>query len=367
MTDPRIVNLARILVGYSTKVSEGETVVIEGSSAAEPLVAAVYEEVLRAGANPMLALGFEGQDAIYYGTASDAQLDWISPFSSWAAEHADCRIAIGADLNTRELSRVPPGRQMRRQAATRPLMEQTMERSARGEHRWVYTLFPTNAYASDAEMSLRDFQDFYFRACLAEDGDPVGAWTRASKETHRLTDWIQGREEVRITGPGTDLTLGIAGRTFIPCDGEHNMPDGEFFTGPIEDATEGTVSFDLPAVIGGREVSGVRLRFEAGKVVDASAERGEEFLINLLDTDEGSRTLGELGIGTNFGIDRGTRDVLLDEKIGGTVHLAVGASYPESGGKNDSAVHTDMVCDLRRGGRIEVDGELLQENGAFVV
>jgi aminopeptidase len=367
MIDPRVFNLARILVGYSTKVAEGETVVIEGSTAAEPLVAAVYEEVLRAGAFPTLALTFQGQEAVYYGLANDEQLEWISPFSSWAAENSDCRIAIGADQNTRQLSGVAPERQVKRQAATRSLMEQTMARAARGEHRWVYTLYPTNAYASDAEMSLRDFEDFYFRACLADDGDPVGAWKRASEECHRLAEWIQGREEVRIVAPGTDVTLGIADRTFIPCDGRHNMPDGEFFTGPIEDATEGEVSFHLPAVIGGREVAGVRLRFESGRVVDASADRGEEFLINLLDTDEGSRRLGELGIGTNFGIDRGTRDVLLDEKIGGTVHLAVGASYPESGGKNDSAVHTDMVCDLRRGGRIEVDGELLQENGTFVV
>ncbi len=367
MTDPRIVNLAKILVGYSTRVTEGETVVIEGSTAAEPLVAAVYEQVLRHGANPILALTFEGQEAIYYGLASDEQLEWISPFSAWAAEHADCRIAIGADLNTRQLSGVAPERQVRRQAATRPLMEQTMARAARGEHRWVYTLYPTNAYASDAEMSLREFEDFYFRACLADDSDPIGAWTRASEECHRLAAWIQGREEVRIVAPGTDVRLGIADRTFIPCDGKHNMPDGEFFTGPIEDATEGEVAFHLPSVIAGREVAGVRLRFESGKVVDASAERGEEFLFNLLDTDEGSRRLGELGFGTNFGIDRGTRDVLLDEKIGGTVHLAVGASYPESGGQNDSAVHTDMVCDLRQGGRIEVDGELLQENGVFVV
>jgi aminopeptidase len=367
MTDPRIFNLAQILVGYSTKVGEGETCLIEGPCAAEPLILAVYEEVLRVGGNPVLALSFEGQEALYYDRASDAQLEWISPLSRWAAEESDCRIAIGADLNTRQLSGVPPERQVKRQAATRGLMEKTMARSASGEHRWVYTLYPTNAYASDAEMSLRDFEDFYYRACLADDGDPVGAWKRASEECHRLAEWIQGRSEVRITAEGTDLRLGIEGRTFIPCDGEHNMPDGEFFTGPVEDSVEGEVSFHLPSVIGGREVSGVRLRFEAGKVVDATAERGEEFLVQLLDTDDGSRRLGELGIGTNFGIDRGTRDVLLDEKIGGTVHLAVGASYPESGGKNDSAVHTDMVCDLRQGGRIEVDGELLQENGKFVV
>ena len=167
-----------------------------------------------------------------------------------------------------------------------------------------------------------------------------------------------------MTAPGTDIKLGIAGRKFIPCVGDHNMPDGEFFTGPVEDSVEGEVSFHLPAVIGGREVSGVRLRFEAGKVVDASAERGEEYLLKLLDTDEGARRLGELGIGTNYGIDRGTREVLLDEKIGGTVHMAVGTSYPESGGVNESAVHTDLVCDLRLGGKLEVDGVVMQEDGS---
>jgi aminopeptidase len=216
-------------------------------------------------------------------------------------------------------------------------------------------------------MSLADFEDFYFRACLADDPDPLGAWKRASAECHRLAEWIEGREEVRIEADGTDLTLGVAGRHFIPCAGEHNMPDGEFFTGPVEDSVEGEVSFHLPATVGGREVAGVHLRFEGGKVVDASADRGEEYLISMLDTDEGARRLGELGIGTNFGIERGTRSILLDEKIGGTVHLAVGASYPESGGVNESAVHTDLVCDLRAGGRLEVDGELLQEDGRFVV
>jgi aminopeptidase len=365
--DPRVTNLARILVGYSTKVSEGETCVIEGSSAAEPLIAAVYDEVLAAGGHPIVAMAFEGQPAAYYGGASDAQLEWVSPVSEWVAENSDCRIAIGADTNTRQLSRVAPERQTKRQAATRHLMETTMRRAADGSHRWVYTLFPTNAYASDAEMSLGEFEDFYFGACLATDGDPLGAWKSASQECHRLAEWIDGRSEVHVTAPGTDIRLGIEGRKFIPCDGEHNMPDGEFFTGPIEDSVEGEVSFHLPAVIGGREVTGVRFKFESGKIVDASADRNEDYLIKLIDTDEGARRLGELGIGTNYGIDRGTRDVLLDEKIGGTVHMAVGASYPESGGTNESAVHTDLVCDLRQGGRIEVDGELFQEDGVFRV
>ena len=367
MNDPRVLNLAKILVGYSTRVGEGDTCLIEGPVAAEPLIAAVYDEVLKAGGQPVLSMAFDSQPESFYRHASDSQLEWISPLAKWAAEEADCRIVVGADANTRALSSVPPERQTMRQAATRGLIDQVMKRSAEGNHRWVYTIFPTNAYASDAEMSLEEFEDFYFGACLADAADPLAAWEEASRDTRRLAEHVTGHSEVHVTGPGTDITLGIEGRTFIPCFGDRNMPDGEFFTGPVEDSVEGEVSFHLPAMIAGREVSGVRFRFEAGKITDASAERGEEFLIQLIDTDEGARRLGELGIGTNYRIDRGTRDVLLDEKIGGTVHMAVGASYPESGGMNESAVHTDLVCDLRQGGRIEVDGELLQENGAFKV
>ena len=367
MRDPRVDALARVLVRYSTGVGDGETCVIQGPTAAEPLIGAVYEEVLDAGGQPVVAMSFEGQQSTYFTRASDAQLEWVSPVSRWVAEESDCQIAIGATTNTRELSGVPPERQTARQAATKQLMEKVMQRSAQGSHRWVYTLFPTDAYASDAEMSLPDFEDFYFRACLADRDDPVEAWHRQSEETERLCDWIQGREEVRVEGPGTDVRLGITGRTFIAADGRHNMPDGEFFTGPIEDSVEGEVSFHLPAMIAGREVAGVRLRFESGNVVDASAERGEPFLHEMLDTDDGARRLGELGIGTNYGIDRGTRDVLLDEKIGGTVHLAIGKSYPETGGTNESAIHCDLVCDLRDGGRITVDGDVLQQDGRFSV
>jgi aminopeptidase len=365
--DPRTRGLAKILVGYSTEVKEGDVVSIDGESAAAPLLLAVYEEVLEAGAHPILNVALEGQIASYFKHASDAQLEWISPFAEWMVDNADVRIAVGASTNTRELSRVPPDRQTLRQSVTGDLMARAMKRSAEGEFRWCYTLYPTSAYASEAEMSLADYEDFYYAACLADSPDPLGAWRRASQETERLAEWIEGHEEVRVTAPGTEITLGIAGRRFIPCDGRNNMPDGEFFTGPVEDSVQGEVSFHLPAVIGGREVSGVRLRFEAGKVVDASAQRGEEYLTALLDTDEGARRLGELGIGTNYGIDRGTREVLLDEKIGGTVHMAVGTSYPESGGENESAVHTDLVCDLRLGGKLEVDGVVMQEDGKFLV
>ncbi|MBS1879258.1 MAG: aminopeptidase [Actinobacteria bacterium] len=367
MSDPRVTNLAKILVGYSTEVKEGEVVAIDGETAAAPLLLAVYEEVLKAGAHAVMNVALDGQIAAYFKLAADPQLEWISPFAEWMVDNVDVRIAIGASTNTRELSGVPPEKQTKRQAATGELMTRAMKRAADGDFRWVYTLFPTSAYASEAEMSLADYEDFYYGACLADDGEPLSAWKRASEETVRLADWIEGHEEVRVTAPGTDITLGVAGRRFIPCVGDNNMPDGEFFTGPVEDSVQGEVSFHLPAVIGGREVSGVHLKFESGRVVDASAERGEEYLVALLDTDEGARTLGELGIGTNYSIDRGTREVLLDEKLGGTVHMAVGAAYPESGGTNDSAVHTDLVCDLRLGGKLEVDGVVMQEDGRFVV
>jgi aminopeptidase len=367
MRDPRVDRLARVIVRYSLELEEGQTFLITSGANAEPLVQALYEEALEVGAHPMLDLMLEGTQEAFFRLAGDEQLDWVSPTQRWAFEHADARIRVLSDTNTRELSGVSPEKQTRRQRAMHPYMTKMMERSAAGELRWNVTLFPTNAYASEASMSLRDYEDFIYRACLCDRDDPVAAWREAAQETNRLADWIQGREEVRIEGPGTDLTLNVAGRTFKPADGKYNMPDGEFFTGPVEDSAEGEITFHLPASYSGREVSGVRFRFEGGKVVDASAERGEDFLIQTLDTDPGARRLGELGIGTNFGIADGTGEILLDEKIGGTVHLAVGQSYPETGGVNESAVHWDMICDLRRGGSLTVDGEVMQRDGEFIV
>jgi aminopeptidase len=367
MRDSRAEALAQILVRYSTHVEEGDVCVIQSTTAAEVLVQAVYEEVLRAGGHPVIQLTTTGMQSAFFEHASDEQLDWVSPTTRWATESADVRIAIMADVNPRELQRADPRKQARAQKARKPLMEQSMERAAKGEYRWALTLFPTEAYAGEAGMSLREYEDFFYSACLADDPDPVTAWQRQSDDVKRLAEWATGRSEVRIQAPDTDLTLGVEGRTWIPCVGEHNMPDGEFFTGPVEDSVNGEVAFSFPAGYGGREVEGVRMRFENGKVVDASATRGEEFLIEMLDTDDGARRLGELGIGTNFGISDGTREILLDEKIGGTVHLAIGMSYPETGGENSSAVHWDMVCDLRDGGSLTVDGDELQRDGRFLV
>ncbi len=367
MKDQRADALAQILVRYSTNVQKGDVCVVQSTTTAEPLVQAVYEEVLKAGGYPVMQMTSEGAAAAFYSLASDEQLDWVAPTSKWAVEEADVRIAIMADANARELSGTDPKKQARSQQARKPLMDTAMQRSASGEYRWALTLFPTHSYAAEAGMSLSDYEDFYYRACLATDHDPVTAWQRQSDEVNRLTEWLSGKEEVHIQGPGTDVKLGVAGRTWIPCVGNHNMPDGETFTGPIEDSVNGEVAFSFPATYGGREVAGVRFRFEDGRVVDAAADRGEGFLFEMLDTDDGARRLGELGIGTNYGIGTGTKEILLDEKIGGTVHMAIGMAYPESGGKNDSAVHWDMVCDLRQGGSITVDGTEVQRDGQFVV
>ena len=367
MRDQRAEALAQILVQYSTKVEPGDTCIIQSTLNAEPLIQAVYEEVLRAGGHPVFNLSTDGAAAAFYGLATDDQLDWVAPTSRWGAEEADCRIVLMSDINPRELSTIDPKKQARVQRARKSLMDASMKRSAEGSHRWSLTLFPNQAYAAEAGLSLAEYEDFFYKACLVDDADPVTAWERQSAEVHRLADWMAGKEEVHITAPGTDIKLGVAERTWVPCAGEHNMPDGEFFTGPVEDSVEGEVAFSFPAAYGGREVAGVRFKFEAGKVVDASAERGEDFLIEMLDSDDGARRLGELGIGTNYGIETGTKEILLDEKIGGTVHMAIGMSYPESGGVNDSSVHWDMVCDLRRGGSIVVDGEELSRDGKFVV
>jgi aminopeptidase len=367
MRDQRADALASILVNYSTGVKKGDVCLVQGPTTAEPLLQCVYEHVLRAGGLPIFQIAPEGAMPAFYELASDEQLDWIPPTAMWAVENADVRLAIMSDANPRELSDVDPAKQARVSKARRPLMETSMRRSATGEYRWTLTLFPTQAYAAEAGMSLARYEDFFYSACLVDDPDPLTAWQRQSDQVKRLSEWISGREEVHITGPDTDITLGVAGRTFIPCVGEHNMPDGEFFTGPVEDAVNGEVAFSFPASYGGREVSGVKFRFKDGKIEDASAQSGEDLLLEMLDTDEGARRLGELGIGTNYGIATGTKEILLDEKIGGTVHMAIGASYPESGGTNESAVHWDMVLDLRQGGSIVVDGEELQRDGRFVV
>ncbi|MDP9068574.1 MAG: aminopeptidase [Actinomycetota bacterium] len=367
MRDQRVETVADILVDYSVAVRENDLVSIRGSYAAEPLMLALYRRCLERGAHPILRATLPAAQPLLYRFAKDHQLEYVWEPEKWYVENLDVEFSIISDTNTRHLSKVDPARQVMAAKARRPIFDRRMERGAAGELRWNVTLFPTEAIAMDAEMSLEEYEDFYYGACLVDADDPVGEWKKVAERHVRLLEWVKGRREVHLEGEGTDLYLDITDRTFIPADGTSNFPDGEIFTGPVESGTNGIVSFTYPALYGGQLVEGIRLEFADGKVVAASAEKNEEFLIKTLDTDAGARTLGELGIGTNFGITAFTGEILLDEKIGGTVHLAVGASYPETGGTNHSAVHWDMVCDLRRGGRITADGETLVENGKLAV
>lgn len=367
MKDPRIEKLAQVLVEYSAAVQPGDHVLIGGSTIGEPLVTAIYEKVINAGGNPHVALRPDACQEILLRDGTEEQLLFADPISQYAIENIDVRIAFWGSSNTKALTRFDPKRQGLASQSRKQFMATFMKRAASKELRWVGTQFPCAAAAQDAEMSLTQYEEFVFRAGLLHLDEPAKAWREISQRQQRLVDYLNGKREIRFEAPnGTDLRLGIEGRTWLNCDGHENFPDGEVFTGPIEDATEGVVCYSFPAVHGGREVHDVRLVFKAGKVIEATASKGEDFLLAMLDQDAGARTLGEIAIGTNYSIQDYSKNTLFDEKIGGTFHAAVGAAYPESGGVNESGLHWDMVCDLRAGGKIFVDDELISENGRFL-
>lgn len=368
MTDIRVEKMARILVDYSTAVKRGDRVMIEATTAAEPLVRAVYQRVLEQGGHPHLLFSLPDQDEVFFRAASDEQLDFVPAFHKMAAETFDVRIRIYSEANTRQLSSVDPARAQRRQKAVAQIQAAVFQRAAEGKLRWISTQFPTQAYAMDADMGWNDYQDFIYRACHADEttADPVAHWRGIEKAQAVTIARIQGHDRVTVKGPNADLSLSIKGRTFLNSCGIHNLPDGEIYTGPVEDSVNGWVRFTYPAIYGGRSVDGVELVFEQGKVVKATARKNQDFLEQMLNSDAGARYLGEFAIGTNFQIDRFTRNILYDEKIGGTFHMALGASYPETGGQNRSAIHWDMICDLRSQSEIRVDGELFYRDGQFV-
>lgn len=367
MTDPRIQKLAETLVRYSVDIQPGEWTLIKSHVIALPLVHAVLEEVLKAGGRPTVQLYDDALDEIALRTATDEQLDWLSPADEVAMQQLDARIVIRAVANTRSLTNLsrehkPPFGQ------THPrILRAVMQRTAEGTHKWVGTQFPCAAFAQDADMSLQEYEDFVYSACYADQDDPVEHWTALHNRQQELIDWLAGRERIEVKGPNIDMTLSVKDRVWINSDGHHNMPSGEIFTGPVADSVEGWVRFTYPAVREGREVDGVALRFDRGKVVEATAQKNEAYLLSQLDKDEGARFLGEFAIGTNYQIQQFTKSILYDEKIGGTLHMALGAGYPETGSQNKSQIHWDMICDMRTDSEITVDGDLFYRNGEFVV
>ncbi len=367
MTDPRLSKLAEVLTHYSLKVQPGQLVRISGPALAAPLIVEAYRCALEAGAHAYTRVHIDALDELFLKKATDEQLRYISPVSECEVEKIDAELGIWAHYNTRSLTGVDPARQAIRREATRVLSQRFLERAATGALRWCGTQYPTQADAQDAEMSLSEYEEFVFSAGLIGHPDPVAAWEKVRRDQERIVRLLESKDELRVRAPDVDLVVRTGGRRWMNSAGEHNFPDGEVFTAPIEDATSGRVRFSFPAIYSGREVHGITLTFAEGRVVEATAEKGEDFLRAMLDLDAGARVLGEFAFGTNYGIARFTKNILFDEKIGGTVHVAVGAAYPETGGVNKSGLHWDMICDLRASSEVQADGEVIYRNGAFLI
>jgi aminopeptidase len=367
MTDPRVEKLAELIVQYSIAVQPGEKVVIRSMTPAEPLVSELYSQITVAGGYPFLILKFPDTNERFMEVASDEQLTHVSDVERFVVDTFDAVILVRGENNTKALGNIPPKKLMLAQQAEGILMQKVMQRAAAGNLKWVSALFPTNGYAQDAHMSLREYENFVYNACMPDLNDPIGYWRGVEAKQAKIIDWLKGKKQVHITGADTDLHLSIENRRFMNSCCKHNIPDGEIYTAPVEESVNGVVSFSYPAIYNGHELDGVRLWFENGRVVKAEAERNADFLLAALGTDAGARYLGEFAIGTNYGIDRFTGQILFDEKIGGSFHLALGNSYPQTGGVNKSAIHWDLICDLRSDGSITVDDELLYQNGKFML
>ena len=358
---------ADVLVNYSTNVQKGELVVISTSSIySKDLIKEIYKKVLQKGGNPVLRTGYGDFAEIFLKYASDEQLDYIDPMTKLEYEKADVFISIGAPLNTKCTVKVDLNKMARRGKATKSLSELMLGRSARGELKWVIADVPTHALAQEAKMSFDDYSEFLFNSCYLNLDDPVGKLKELDEFQTKWANYLNNVKEVRITGDRTDITFGVEGRKWISCSGLNNYPDGEIFTSPVEDKINGEIFFDFPQNYRGNEAHDVHLWIENGLVVKAEASSGEDFLNSMINMDEGSHGIGEIAFGTNKQIQEITGNILFDEKIGGAIHMAVGASYPETGGKNVSGLHWDMIKNMKNGGRAYADGVLIYENGEFI-
>ncbi len=367
MRDPRLERLAELIAGYSLDLREGQVYRIDGEEVAIPLVVALYRAALHRGALPYTKVLPSGLDEIALAEASDEQLGHIPEVERLASDRLDAWTSIWGTANTRALTRADPERRRLQLSTHYRMVNRRWERISAGDLAWCGTLFPTQAHAQDAEMSLADFEDFVHGACHTRDGDdPIAHWQRVSAALTARARELEGVRELRIVGRDTDLRVAVEGRRWLASDGRHNMPDGEVFTSPVETGTNGEIFFAFPSIFQGQEVENVRLRFEDGRVVRAEATSGEEYLRSLLATDSGASILGEVAFGLNYEIDRFTRDILFDEKIGGTMHVALGGGFDEAGTENKSDLHWDLICDLRTDGEVYADGELVWKSGAFL-
>ncbi len=371
MRNPYLDKLAKVLVHYSCEIQPGQLVQLQSDPVAMPLIEAVYEELVRSGAHVDLRMAPQIFQEILFECASDEQLEYVSPIARFAIETIDARIAFWAETNTKAMSKVNLKTLAKASSARKEISSVFMNRSATGDLRWCGTLFPTPSSAQDAEMGLREYEDFVFKAGYLDRSDPVACWKQIEACQQKAVDYLNGVKKLHFQAAnGTDLHVNVDGMKWVNCCGKCNFPDGEVFSGPNLNAPDGGVNgivrFSFPAVHNGQEVEDVELTFEKGEVVNIKASKNEAFLRAMIEQDEGAKRVGEIAIGTNFQITDYTKNTLFDEKIGGTFHLALGAGYPETGNSNESGLHWDMVCDLRKGGTIKADGEVFMKDGVFL-
>jgi aminopeptidase len=367
LRDHRYDALAELVLDHSLRLQAGNVLRIEAEAvAAAPLVIPLHREAIKRGVHCYTALDLNGLREILVAEGSDEQLEFVSPIELRELDSIDASITIWSELNTRSFTRADTDRRQRQLNAQRQFAIRRRDLIASGEHRWCGTLSPTDGHAQDADMSLEDYEDFLFRACHVHDDDPVGHWGQVGERLQARAEELGSLRELRIVGEDTDLTVVVEGRTWRAAYGRQNVPDGEVYTSPVETGVNGTIRFAFPAVYGGREIDDARLELENGRVVAAEAAGGQDYLRSLLELDDGASGVGEIAFGLNYEIDRFTRNILLDEKIGGTMHMALGMGFEALGGQNRSALHLDLICDLRREGEVYADGELVWRNGEFL-
>ena len=357
---------AELLVAYCLELKKGDRVYIHSTILAEPLVREVYRCAVQVGAHPEVNLEFEERNKIFMDNASDHQLDYVSPVNELIINHFDAYLYIRAPYNLKAESSIASEKRKKRSEATRKLNQVFSERTADGSMVRSLCQYPTNASAQEAGMSLEEYRDFVYKACHLFEKDPAQSWLKIRKDQQRIVDFLNNSSEIRYKGPKTDVSFSVEGRTWINSDGRVNMPSGEVFTGPVEDTVEGKVFFDYPSIYLGREVSGVAFEIEGGEIVKWSAEKGQSVLDEVMALD-GARFFGEVAIGTNYNIQRATKNILFDEKIGGTIHMAVGQSYIQTGGKNQSVIHWDLISNMKDGGAIYADNKMIYQNGKFLI
>lgn len=368
MADPRIVKLAKLLVHYSLELKKGDYMLLEAYDLAAPLVREVFREAIKTGAYVDTNIFLPGITEIFYKEASNEQLQYVSPYIKFKAENYNAFLLIYGQYNFKELTNIPGDKIQTLAQATREVNLKLMRRmSDRNDLKWCGTLFPWHAGAQEAEMSTEEYEDFVYTSGNLHLDDPISAWKELSTKQERLCSLLLHKKSLRILSENTDLKMDITGRKWINCDGKENFPDGEIFTCPHIGSVEGHIKFSYPVILLGKEIDGIYIEFKEGKAVKAHADKGEDFLRSLLEIDEGARYCGEFGIGTNYSIKKFTKNILFDEKIGGTVHIATGNAFPEAGGENVSGVHVDMVCDMNKSGEIYADDELIYKHGKFIV